>query len=81
MVDASYPKFDYVLEREGLDKVCKYDVKKGSEVSDNPHRHEKRDHTKKLYDDITDAIGNTPLVRIKNISEKDGFKCEIRKLF
>ena len=77
MVDAgSYPKIDYVMEREGLDKVCKYSTAKGRDCPENPHRHEKRVN-KPIKDDITDVIGNTPMVRINNITRKDGIKCEV----
>jgi cystathionine beta-synthase len=30
-----------------------------------------------IKDDITDCVGNTPLVRINNITQADGIKCEI----
>jgi hypothetical protein len=72
-----YPKYDYVMEREGLDKVCKYSVAKGANDPENPHRHEKRDFTKKILEDITDYIGNTPMVRLSNIAKTDGIQCEI----
>ena len=43
-----------------------------------PHTLEgKRDHAKKIKDDITDCVGNTPLVRVNNITKADGIKCEI----
>jgi cystathionine beta-synthase len=74
-----YPKIDYVMEREGLNKVCKYSTSKGQRDPENPHRHEVRDRTKLIKDDITDVIGNTPLVRINNITKKDGIKCELCK--
>ena len=79
-MDSGYPKIDYVMEREGLDKVCKYSVERGANVPENPHVQEKRDFSKKVYDDITDAIGNTPMVRISNIAKKDDIKCELCKL-
>lgn len=72
-----YPKIDYVMEREGLEKVCKYTTAKGKDDPENPHRHEVRDFTKKIKDNITDVIGNTPLVRINNITAKEGIKCEL----
>ena len=78
MVDSSYPKHDYVMEKEGLHKVCKYAVATGSKVPENPHIHEVRP-PKKILDDITDYIGNTPMVRLGNIMKNDGIKCEIRK--
>jgi hypothetical protein len=44
-------------------------VKEGmSDVSKCPHTLEKRDFSNKIKDDITDCIGNTPLVRINNIT-------------
>jgi hypothetical protein len=74
-----YPKHDYVMELEGLHKVCKYSTEKGKNDPANPHTMEKRDFTKKIKDNITDCIGNTPMVRLGNIMEKDGLKCELCK--
>jgi len=71
-----YPKHSYRMVGEGLDKVCKYNVKEGM-TAECPHLRETRDHTKKIKDDITDCIGNTPMVRINNITKKDGIKCEL----
>ena len=76
-MDSSYPHIDYVMEREGLEKVCKYAAGKSWKDSDNPHRHEQRDRTILIKNDITDVIGNTPMVRINNITLKDGIKCEL----
>jgi cystathionine beta-synthase len=77
MVDSgSYPKIDYVMELEGLDKVCKYHLGMKKDDPSNPHRHEVRVR-KPIQDDITDVIGNTPMVRINNIAKKDGIKCEL----
>lgn len=75
-----YPKIDYVMEREGLHHVCKYSLATGKNDPTNPHRHEVRDRTKTIKDDITDVIGNTPMVRINNIAAADGIKCELCKL-
>jgi cystathionine beta-synthase len=71
-----YPKINYVMEREGLEKVCKYSTARGKDDPENPHRHETRVFNK-VRDDITDCIGNTPMVRINNIAKKDGIKCEL----
>ena len=60
------------MEREGLDKVCTYSIEKGQNDPNNPHHFEKRDFAKKIKDDITDVIGNTPLVRLRNIEKKEG---------
>jgi len=76
-MDTSYPKIDYVMELAGLDKVCKYARGMTQEHPENPHRHEKRVR-KDIFDNITEVIGNTPLVRINNITRKDGIKCELR---
>lgn len=46
-------------------------------MSKCPHMREKRDHSKKIKDDITDCVGNTPLVRINNITAAEGIKCEL----
>lgn len=47
-------------------------------MSKCPHVLEgKRDHGKKIKDGITDCVGNTPLVRINNITKAEGVKCEI----
>ena len=78
MVDGGYPKIDYVMELEGLDKVCKYAVGMGKDHPSNPHRHEVRVN-KPIKDDITDVIGNTPMVRINNITKAEGIKCELCK--
>ncbi len=79
MEKKDYPQIDYVMEKEGLHKVCKYQTSAGSNVEENPHCKEKRDFALKIKNDITDVIGNTPLVRINNITKKDGIKCELRK--
>jgi len=31
----------------------------------------------KIKDSILDAVGNTPLVRINNITKAEGIKCEV----
>lgn len=64
------------MEREGLDKVCPFTKEKGQKDPANPHRHEVRE-PKKIKDDITDVIGNTPLVRLSNICKADGIECEL----
>jgi hypothetical protein len=73
----SYPKIDYIMEREGLDKVCKYAASNGKDDPENPHKHEVRDRTKKIKDNILDVIGGTPMVRLNNITKNDGIKCEL----
>jgi cystathionine beta-synthase len=64
------------MEGEGLDKVCQWNKEEG--MTDKcPHIREVRDHTLKIKNDITDCIGNTPLVRINNITKAEGIKCEL----
>ena len=75
-METDYPKHPMVMEGEGLEKVCKFNVRELGQ-GQCPHIREKRDHAKKIKDNITDCIGNTPMVRINNITKKDGIKCEI----
>lgn len=79
MEGGGYTKIDYAMEREGLEKVCKYALATGSKVEGNPHNHEVRDFSKKIKNDITEMIGNTPMVRINSITKKEGIKCELCK--
>ena len=71
-----YPKHDYdMVGKFGLENVCTWSVK--GDNKECPHMMEKRDHNMKIKNDITDCVGNTPLVRINNITKADGIKCEI----
>jgi len=38
---------------------------------------EKRDYTKKIKDSILDCVGNTPMIRINNITKAEGIECEL----
>jgi hypothetical protein len=66
------------MEREGLEKVCKYNLVMKQDDPSKPQKHEVRVR-KPISDAINDVIGNTPMVRINNITKKDGIKCEVRK--
>lgn len=66
-----------VMQGAGLEKVCTYKVSEGVDPKKCPHILEKRDYSKKIKDDITECVGNTPLVRINNITKKDGIECEL----
>lgn len=61
----------------GLENVCTW--KLGDPTNDErcPHTREKRVYTNNIKDSIIDCVGNTPLVRINNITAKDGIKCEV----
>ncbi|CAG9311422.1 unnamed protein product [Blepharisma stoltei] len=53
---------------------CKWSLN-SSEPS--PHRHIPHQERPKICGSILEAIGNTPMVRINNITKKDGIECEI----
>lgn len=67
------------MEREGLENVCKYSIEKGINDPDDPHRHEVRDRSRPIKDNILDVIGGTPMVRINNITKNDDIQCELCK--
>ena len=71
-----YPRHDYRMEGEGLDKVCKYDVN-NPDWTNCPHALETRDRTKLIQDSVLDCVGGTPMIRINNISKKDNIECEL----
>ena len=72
---ADYPKHDYVMELDGLHNVCKYAVNNKAQV--NPHVVEKPRENKKIQDDILDCVGNTPMIRINNITKAEKIECEV----
>lgn len=76
-MDGAYPKHPMVMEKEGLDLVCPYRPETGMDVQKCPHPQDERDAAKKIKDDITDCVGNTPLVRINNITKSEGIECEV----
>ncbi|CAG8757949.1 5162_t:CDS:2, partial [Acaulospora morrowiae] len=43
----------------------------------NPHNHEELKPESPIINSILDHIGNTPLVRINNITKAEGIECEI----
>lgn len=52
--------------------------KLGDDLSKSPHIHEPfRPIPKKIYDDVLDAIGNTPLVRLNKVPQSQGVNCEV----
>ena len=74
----NFPRHDHIIEKRGLDKECLW--KLGSKENDAkcPHRwREVRDHSAKIKDSILDCIGNTPMVRVKNLSKAEGLECEL----
>ena len=77
MVEQSYPKHDYVMEKTGLMNECKWKLGAADNDEKCPHNRETRDHNKKIKDSVLDCVGNTPMVRINNITEAEGLKCEL----
>lgn len=73
----SYPKNDFLLEKTGLINECTWKLGAKDNDAKCPHFREKRDHTKKIKDSILDCVGNTPMVRINNITKSEGLECEI----
>lgn len=58
--------------------TCKCTWKLGAKIEDSPHVHEPfRPIPKKIYDDVLDAIGNTPMVKINKVFKDEGINCEV----
>ena len=76
MVEEDYPRHDYVMEKRGLDVECTWKLNNPN-WQECPHRLEKRDHQKKIKDSILDCVGNTPMIRINNITKAEGIECEL----
>ena len=67
-----YPKVQIDLVGKGLQNVCPFKAEVGQQDPNNPHFHEKLTKPKKIYDSIIDAMGNTPMIRMDRIAEKEG---------
>lgn len=61
---------------EGLDNVCSWKLGESNDA-DCPHVRETRDHAKKIKDNILDCVGNTPMIRINNITKAEGIECDL----
>lgn len=72
-----YPKHDAKMESEGLEKVCKWSVGASRDQCPVSHNFVQKNYDGKIADSIVDVIGNTPMVRINNITKKEGIECEI----
>ena len=52
--------------------------KLGDKIENSPHVHEPfRPIPKKIFDDVLDAIGNTPMVKINKLGPQSGISCEL----
>jgi cystathionine beta-synthase len=73
---SNYPKHSIVMESAGLDKVCKWaaDTKEAC-----PHIQESRaeDRARKVKNSIIECVGNTPMVRVQNLSAAEGIECDL----
>ena len=50
--------------------------KLGDSMDQSPHIHEPfRSMPKKIFDDVIDAIGNTPMVRMNKVGVEEGIQC------
>lgn len=54
-------------------KSCKWSL---NSTDTNPHR-SIRNEVKKIYNNVTEFIGNTPMIKLNKIPKKEGIKCEI----
>ena len=59
----------------GMSAACEW--RTGMDKAKCPHVFETRDHSAKIKDSILDVIGNTPMVRINNITKAEGIECEV----
>ena len=71
-----YPKHTIKMESEGLEKVCKWAPNTKEPC---PHITENRaeDRARKVKESIIDCIGNTPMVRVKNLAASEGIECDL----
>lgn len=72
---SDYPKHTVCIESEGLAKVCKWVA--NADKATCPHGLETRDFSATIKDSILDCVGNTPLVRVNNITKAEGIECEV----
>ncbi|ESO88456.1 hypothetical protein LOTGIDRAFT_219173 [Lottia gigantea] len=64
-----------IWKRPDLPSKCTYTPDKS--IDQSPHRHIKQKQKPAIMPNILYNIGNTPLVRINRITEKEGVKCEL----
>lgn len=80
-MNKDYPRHDVKMDQEGkgLVGVCTFDTfnPRNNDWSKCPHFRETRDYSTLIKENILDCVGNTPMVRLNNITKKDGIKCEI----
>lgn len=59
--------------------MCKWSLGTLKDISapECPHALETREHSAKIKDSVLDCIGNTPMIRINNITKAEGVECEV----
>lgn len=52
--------------------------KLGDKIENSPHiHHQFRPIPKKIFDDVLDAVGNTPLIKMNKVGPSDDISCEL----
>lgn len=74
MVD-DFPRHDVVLEKSGLKNECQWTEK--SDMSKCPHKMNDYSQKSKIAESWLDVVGNTPLIRINNITKAEGIECDL----
>lgn len=64
-----------LLDADNIATSCTW--KPGKSTTECPHAMTGRIPRKPLMDSVLDNIGNTPMVRINKIAEKEGLVCEL----
>ena len=62
-------------KRPDRESLCTY--KLGDPIESSPHRHVIRSKRPKILPNILYNIGDTPLVKVNRITEKEGIECDI----
>ena len=65
------------MEKKGLHVECKWKLGAKDNDAQCPHLRETRDYSAKIKDNILDCVGDTPMVRINNITKAEGIECEL----
>ena len=69
---------DYMNIKEYAQKKCKYhSTPTNQRQLKDPHIHETFYHRKPICNDVLEAVGNTPLIKINNITKSLNIKCEL----
>ena len=65
--------YNILLNMDPSVDTIKCTYKLGDKIEDSPHVHEPfRPMPKKIYEDVLDAIGNTPMIKINKVGHDEG---------